>query len=110
MTTWFTADQHFGHKNIIGYSGRPFADVEEMTEELVRRHNACVAPEDTTYHVGDFSLDERKVQPARCTSALFKPTMATASGICSRLTTTSSIFRLWILVLHARKENPSWKG
>jgi len=63
MTTWFTSDQHFGHKNIITYSNRPFASVEEMTEELIRRHNERVAPGDTVYHVGDFSLSEKLVQP-----------------------------------------------
>lgn len=35
MKTWFTSDLHFGHANVIGYSSRPFADVEEMNEALV---------------------------------------------------------------------------
>jgi calcineurin-like phosphoesterase family protein len=61
MTTWFTSDQHFGHKNVIAYSARPFADVEEMTRELVARFNAAVADEDEIWHLGDFALDERLV-------------------------------------------------
>lgn len=58
---WFTSDQHFGHRNIITYSSRPFADVDEMTRELIARHNAVVRPGDTVWHLGDFALDERLV-------------------------------------------------
>ena len=60
-TTWLTSDQHFGHKNVIAYSKRPFADVDEMTRELVARFNAKVADGDEVWHLGDFSLDERLV-------------------------------------------------
>lgn len=62
MTVWFTADQHYGHRNIIRYSKRPFADVEEMHGELIRRHNGVVQPGDFTWHLGDFALDERLVR------------------------------------------------
>ena len=61
MNTWLTSDQHFGHTNIIRYSGRPFRDLDEMHSELIRRHNSVVCTDDTVYHLGDFSLDERMV-------------------------------------------------
>jgi calcineurin-like phosphoesterase family protein len=54
MTTFFTADHHFGHKNVIGYQNRPFADVHEMNVELARRWNEKVGPKDTVYVLGDF--------------------------------------------------------
>jgi calcineurin-like phosphoesterase family protein len=53
---WFTADTHFGHKNIIEFSKRPFASVAEMDEILVRRWNEKVGPEDLVYHLGDVAL------------------------------------------------------
>ena len=59
--TWFTSDQHFGHANIIAYSGRPFSSSDEMNREIVRRHNAVVRPEDDVWHLGDFALNEALV-------------------------------------------------
>jgi calcineurin-like phosphoesterase family protein len=58
---WFSADTHYGHAKILGYCDRPFASVEEMDAELIRRWNALVKPEDTVYHLGDFAWgDPRK--------------------------------------------------
>ena len=55
MTTYFIADTHFGDGNILRYENRPFATVEEMDQELVRRWNERVGQEDTVFHLGDFS-------------------------------------------------------
>ena len=56
MTVFFTADTHFGHANIIGYLNRPWATVDEMSEGLIERWNSVVTPNDTVYHLGDFSM------------------------------------------------------
>lgn len=53
---FFTSDEHYGHRNISRYCGRPFATVEEMDEELIRRHNSVVGESDVVIHVGDFTL------------------------------------------------------
>lgn len=58
MTVWFTSDTHYGHHNVIGYSKRPFASVEEMEDGLISRFNARVQPRDTVYHLGDFAWRE----------------------------------------------------
>ena len=49
----FTSDPHFGHENIIKLCGRPFSDVGEMDECLIRRWNARVSDRDTVYILGD---------------------------------------------------------
>ena len=56
MTTWFTADEHYGHTNIIRFCNRPFTDVKEMNEVLIRNHNEVVQDKDLVYHIGDFAL------------------------------------------------------
>ena len=53
---FFTSDNHFCHRNIIEYCKRPFANPDEMDEEMIDRWNAVVKPHDMVYHVGDVSL------------------------------------------------------
>ena len=53
---FFTSDHHFGHKNIIQFSERPFKDVAEMDDILIERWNEKVSPEDEVYHLGDMGL------------------------------------------------------
>jgi len=52
--TFYTADLHLGHANIIKYCNRPFRDVEHMNDTLIRSWNSRVKPEDTVIHNGDF--------------------------------------------------------
>ena len=49
---FFTSDTHFHHANIIRFCDRPFRDVEEMDEILIRNWNEVVGPEDTIFHLG----------------------------------------------------------
>ena len=82
MTTWFTADTHFGHANIIKYCARPFLTPQEreraltdargkwrVSDDTVRRHddglldaiNARVEVDDILWILGDYCwgrLDE----------------------------------------------------
>lgn len=53
---WFTSDSHYGHKNIIRFSNRPFTDENHMNEELIKAWNSVVGEEDEVYHLGDVSL------------------------------------------------------
>lgn len=60
MATFFTSDTHIGHENIISKlgKGRPFADVKDQTQKLIRNHNSIVKPEDKTYFLGDIALGD----------------------------------------------------
>lgn len=55
MNLFFTSDEHYGHRNIITYCNRPFADVVEMREALIANHNAVVpnSRDSVTIHLGD---------------------------------------------------------
>lgn len=50
---FFISDLHFGHANVIRFDNRPFATVEEMDAELIRRWNDKVAKGDLVYVLGD---------------------------------------------------------
>ncbi len=54
--TYFTADLHFGHANIIGYCDRPFSSVDHMNEMLVANWNDTVKPRDIVYVLGDICM------------------------------------------------------
>jgi calcineurin-like phosphoesterase family protein len=56
MAIFFTADTHFGHKNIIRYCNRPFETAHEMNEVLIENWNKVVNQTDTVYHLGDVAI------------------------------------------------------
>jgi calcineurin-like phosphoesterase family protein len=53
---WFTADEHYGHRNIIDFCNRPYKSLEEMNETLIANHNEVVKDEDIVIHAGDFCM------------------------------------------------------
>jgi len=59
MTTWFTADLHFGHRNMVNWRnkrGCNFADADEMNEFIIERYNSVVKPDDEVYLLGDLVM------------------------------------------------------
>lgn len=72
---WFISDTHFGHKRIIQYCNRPWnhgkdengeiiatdEDVIAMDNEIIRRWNSVVKPDDIVWHLGDFALGGKQV-------------------------------------------------
>jgi len=50
---FYIADNHFGHRDMIFYDGRPFTDTTVMNEVLVRNWNEKVNENDTIYMLGD---------------------------------------------------------
>jgi calcineurin-like phosphoesterase family protein len=58
QAVFLTADTHFGHLNIIKYCNRPFADVQSMNEEIVRRWNETVSTDAVVLHLGDVCMGQ----------------------------------------------------
>lgn len=50
---WAWSDQHFYHKNIIGFCDRPYMNVDHMTEQLVANYNDYVGKDDVCIWGGD---------------------------------------------------------
>ena len=57
---YFTADQHFGHENIIEYCNRPFETVDEMNVIMIDKWNAKVNNDDKVFVLGDFGFGSSK--------------------------------------------------
>lgn len=55
MNKFFISDTHFAHRRIVEFEPetRPFDTIDEHDEELIRRWNATVAPDDMVIHLGD---------------------------------------------------------
>ena len=56
MTIFVTADQHWGHSNVLKYCDRKFDSIGEHDAELIRAWNSVVGTEDQVYHLGDVTL------------------------------------------------------
>lgn len=56
MTYFVTSDTHFGHRNIIQFCKRPFADMADMEWRMIDRWNKVVGVTDTVFVLGDFSF------------------------------------------------------
>lgn len=66
---FLTSDTHFGHAGVCRFTRndgvtklRPWTDPDEMDEEMVRRWNERVGPNDKVYHLGDVVIN-RKALP-----------------------------------------------
>jgi calcineurin-like phosphoesterase family protein len=53
---WVISDTHFGHVEVIRYTGRPFRP-EEQNAIMLERWREVVAPSDPVLHLGDVALD-----------------------------------------------------
>lgn len=60
MSNLYTSDLHFGHRNVIGFDHRPFADREEMEQVLIHLWNGRVQKDDDVWILGDFCCQSDK--------------------------------------------------
>jgi calcineurin-like phosphoesterase family protein len=56
---YYIADTHFGHANIIHLCNRPFQNVDEMDDALIKNWNSRVTKKDTVYILGDFAFKSK---------------------------------------------------
>lgn len=54
MKKFFTADTHFTTERTLDLTRRPFKDVHEMDEVIIKNINERMTEDDILYHVGDF--------------------------------------------------------
>ena len=57
---FFSADTHLNHWNINAYCKRGFSTVEEMDNALIASWNKKVPKDGIVFHLGDFSLDDKR--------------------------------------------------
>ena len=60
MNTWFTADTHFDHAELISLCRHPFKNVDRMNRILINNWNARVKPNDAIIFLGDFMFRESR--------------------------------------------------
>ncbi len=65
MNTFLVSDTHFGHHGVCKFTNadgskmRPWDNIEEMDEALVKNWNEAVRPKDKVYHLGDVVINRR---------------------------------------------------
>lgn len=58
METFFTADTHFNHNDILKYANRPFDNIEHMNEYIIEQWNEKVKRGDRVFILGDFAFSK----------------------------------------------------
>ena len=63
---FLVSDTHFGHAGVCKFTEadgvtkiRPWTDPYEMDEEMIKRWNATVRPNDKVYHLGDVVINRK---------------------------------------------------
>jgi calcineurin-like phosphoesterase family protein len=66
---FLVSDTHFGHTGVCKFMRsdgvtklRPFTDPDEMDEEMVKRWNERVKPNDKVYHLGDVVINRKALK------------------------------------------------
>lgn len=67
---FFTSDLHFGHRNMITFKDRPFKDIKDMEEGLIKNWNEVVGPDDYIFDLGDFMWFNSRTDTRRVASKL----------------------------------------
>ncbi len=67
-SVFLVSDTHFGHLGVCRFTKddgvtklRPWTDPNEMDEEMVKRWNETVKPQDKVYHLGDVVINRKSL-------------------------------------------------
>lgn len=52
---FFTSDFHIGHNNVIRFDKRPFANLDEMHNTIIKNWNSVVNDDDIVFYLGDIA-------------------------------------------------------
>ena len=55
---WVTSDYHFNHDKDFIWKARGYSNIEEMNEDLIKKTNMVVKPDDDLYILGDLCLGD----------------------------------------------------
>ena len=68
-SVFLVSDTHFGHTGVCRFTRndgvtklRPWTDPDEMDEEMVKRWNETVRPNDKVYHLGDVVINRKALK------------------------------------------------
>ncbi|MBQ5439460.1 MAG: hypothetical protein IIT49_01610, partial [Clostridia bacterium] len=50
---YYISDLHLGHKNVIRFDSRPFANTDVMEKKIISKWNEKIKYNDTVYVLGD---------------------------------------------------------
>lgn len=64
MARFITSNLQLGRPNAIKKYKRPFKDVDDMTDSLIKEWNSVVSKDDLVYHLGNFAWDPKTAQEA----------------------------------------------
>ncbi len=66
---FLVSDTHFGHTGVCRFTRndgvtklRPWDNADEMDEEMVKRWNETVRPNDKVYHLGDVVINRKALK------------------------------------------------
>lgn len=55
---WVTSDWHFGHNKDFLFGSRGFANIEEMSKQIIKNYNEVVSYNDDIFFLGDAMLND----------------------------------------------------
>lgn len=62
---YYISDLHMFHDNILKLCKRPYSNVEDMNNDIIRRWNARVTPEDDVYILGDMFFKHKDIETVK---------------------------------------------